>query len=385
MKAYRIETEITIDGVRHRKVRRLKSDLKGTDLKLWKSIEKAKLREEIKKEAALGFSAKEITFAAFSEVFLKESTASQRTKENYANYLTSILPHFGDMPLVEITEATCADFFAYLKSYVSDITGRPLSSQTIRFYKLLLSMIFNLAVEKNIINKNPVKAIKVSANNSLDFNNFYSPEEVQELVALTREHASLQLHLMVVLAIQHSLRPGELMGLKWSKLSRGLIFVDEALAWDSSGYFQKSTKTSDRRVETLSEYELGLLEKHRAAEIKKHGTAEISNFYVFTDKSGKHLKHHSFREALESFLKKHGLRKITPYGLRHTSATLLAMQNFPLVSISSKLGHKNQSTTAIYTHAVESLNSKMGDSLAEIITGGIAGGKSEKIKSNKEK
>ena len=104
MKSYRIETEITIDGVRHRKVRRLKSDLKGTDLKLWKSIEKAKLREEIKKEAALGFSAKEITFAAFSEVFLKESTASQRTKENYANYLTSILPHFG-----EIGRASCRE------------------------------------------------------------------------------------------------------------------------------------------------------------------------------------------------------------------------------------------------------------------------------------
>ncbi len=346
MKSYRIETEITIDGVRHRKVRRLKSDLKGTDLKLWKSIEKAKLREEIKKEAALGFSAKEITFAAFSEVFLKESTASQRTRENYANYLTSILPHFGDLPLVEITETTCADFFAYLRSYVSDITGRPLSSQTIYFYKLLLSMIFNLAMDKKLIEANPVRSIKAPKSDGLDFNNFYTPEEVQELVALTREHASLQLHLMVVLAIQHSLRPGELMGLKWSKLSRGLIFIDEALAWDSSGYFQKSTKTSDRRVETLSEYELGLLEKHRDAEIKKHGSSEISNFYVFTDQDGQHLKRNAFRYSLQSFLKKQGLRQITPYGLRHTSATLLAMQNFPLVSISSKLGHKSQSTTA---------------------------------------
>lgn len=385
MKSHRIETEITIDGVRHRKVRRLKSDLKGTDLKLWKSIEKAKLREEIKKEVALGFSAKEITFAAFSEVFLNESTASKRTKENYANYLALMLPRLGDYPLVDITESICADYFAYLKTYVSDSTGRPYSPSTVRFFKGLLNMVFNLAIEKKLISENPAKPIKTPGDRGLDFNNFYSPEEVQELVALTSEHAPLQLHLMVVLAIQHSLRPGELMGLKWSKLSRGLIFIDEALAWDSSGYFQKSTKTSDRRVEALSEYEMELLEKHRAAEIKKHGTSEISDFYVFTKKEGNHLRRDTFRYSLQNFLKKQGLRKITPYGLRHTSATLLAMQNFPLVSISSKLGHKNQSTTAIYTHAVESLNSKMGDSLAEIITGGISGGKSEKIKSNKVK
>ena len=67
---------------------------------------------------------------------------------------------------------------------------------------------------------------------------------------------------------------------------------------------------------------------------------------------------------------------MTPYGLRHTTATILALNNIPLINISNKLRHRNIRTTEIYTHAVDSVNDVMTDTLLDSIIGGEIGGES---------
>ena len=71
------------------------------------------------------------------------------------------------------------------------------------------------------------------------------------------------------------------------------------------------------------------------------------------DKSGSGLRltARSVQRIVEKYVKKARLPvKITPHGLRHSFATDLLSNGADLRAIQEMLGHKNISTTQIYTH-----------------------------------
>ncbi|MCL2485598.1 MAG: tyrosine-type recombinase/integrase, partial [Endomicrobia bacterium] len=81
------------------------------------------------------------------------------------------------------------------------------------------------------------------------------------------------------------------------------------------------------------------------------------NSPVFLSARGKRLEQRTARRVLHNWFIKAGIsKKVSPHTLRHTFATHILDRGCDLRSVQEMLGHKNLSTTQIYTHVtIESL------------------------------
>ena len=79
-----------------------------------------------------------------------------------------------------------------------------------------------------------------------------------------------------------------------------------------------------------------------------------------------------FRRVIQNYNIDHPanpLPLIPLHGLRHTAATILIGSGVDLSTVSGRLGHSCASTTLnIYSHAIEELDWKAADVLADVLT-----------------
>jgi len=90
---------------------------------------------------------------------------------------------------------------------------------------------------------------------------------------------------------------------------------------------------------------------------RKKGLDCSINSPLFLNKYGKRITQRGARKSLHGLFIKAGIvKKVSPHTLRHTFATHLLDNDCDIRSVQQMLGHKNLSTTQIYTHVtLESL------------------------------
>lgn len=283
----------------------------------------------------------------FLEYLQVERNCSKLTIRNYRHYLERFM-HFSaslSSPLSDPKQIT-ADVIRSYRLYLARFTdekGLSLMHITQNYHLIALRAFLRYLIRQDQPTLNPEKVQLGKA-------------ESRSLKFLDREHIDRLLNMpeistpqgmrdkaMLEVLFSTGLRVSEL-----TKLNRDSINLDRK----EFGVIGKGGRT---RVVFLSDSAVSWLDRY----LKERSDPFQPLFIRYAGKKseasktgeGLRLTPRSVQRIVEKYVKKARLPiKITPHGLRHSFATDLLSNGADLRAIQEMLGHKNISTTQIYTH-----------------------------------
>ncbi|MCL4200542.1 tyrosine-type recombinase/integrase [Patescibacteria group bacterium] len=294
----------------------------------------------------------------FLEYLEIERNVSQLTIRNYRHYLSRFV-HFLTRPTdpaspppsvktapVKITDITAERIRQY-RLYLSRFTdekGMSLKRVTQNYHLIALRSFLKYAAKRDIPTISPDKIdLPKAESRSIKFLEHNDVERLLNMPDMNTKEGTRDKAILEVL-FSTGLRVSELVS-----LNRDQINLDRR-------EFSVVGKGRRTRIVFLSERAADWLRRYLA-------TREDDMRPVFIRYSGKTPDEHdttgasirltarSVQRGVEKYVKKAKLMvKITPHGLRHSFATDLLGNGADLRAIQELLGHKNVSTTQIYTH-----------------------------------
>ncbi|KKU49491.1 hypothetical protein A2875_00990 [Candidatus Gottesmanbacteria bacterium RIFCSPHIGHO2_01_FULL_46_14] len=275
-----------------------------------------------------------IDFLEYLEI---ERNVSQLTIRNYKHYLERFLGFLGGQSPSpsEITVEKIREYRLFLSRYV-DPKGISLKRITQNYHLIALRSFLKFLIKRGIRVVAP-ETIELGKAESRSIK-FLEREQVERLLnqpETARDKAILET------LFSTGLRVSELV-----KLNRDQINLDRReFGVIGKGRRARVVFLSETAVEWIKKYMEKRDDTYKPLFIRYSGKNPTEN-----DES-RRLSARSVQRLVEKYVKKARLPiKITPHGLRHSFATDLLSGGADLRAIQELLGHKNVSTTQIYTH-----------------------------------
>lgn len=171
---------------------------------------------------------------------------------------------------------------------------------------------------------------------------FLTESEMQQLLNL--ENIKLRDRAMIEILYSCGLRIEELMNLN----IKDIDFISNIIIVSGKGRKERIVPAGMKCIEAVKNYLEERCNKGQPYNIESP---------VFLSKTNKRLNQRTARRVIHKLYIKAGiLKKASPHTLRHTFATHILDRGGDIRSVQEMLGHKNLSTTQIYTHVtIESL------------------------------
>lgn len=281
----------------------------------------------------------------FLEHLEVERNVSRLTIRNYSLYLRRFIDWFsaeGHSDLTELNLENLRSYRVYLARYIDD-QGRTLSKRTQSYYIIALRSWFKWLVKNDAQVLQPLK-IDLPKGESIHMK-YLTLDKVETLLNQPSISTVIGLRDKALLEVLFStgLRVSELVGLDREQVD---------LERKEFGVIGKGRRP---RVVFLSERAAAWLQRYLSTRKDRWSP-------VFIRYSGKmperlsdgeevRLTSRSVQRIVDAYcIKAHLPIKISPHGLRHSFATDLLANGAGLRDVQEMLGHKNISTTQIYTH-----------------------------------
>lgn len=215
-----------------------------------------------------------------------------------------------------------------IKEVINSIDREP----TKKTVKILLNMLFDYALENEIVDKNYARITKINA----DFNKVFNPhrslkdEEIQVIL----NHSYLNVARMILIQCFTGLRPGELMLLRLDNIHLEEMYFIGGL----------KTKAGINRTVPIHPFIYEFI-KDFYMEAKKYNSE-----YLILNDHHKHLTYKNYLLKFKDFCKNHDLHDLRPHDCRKyfvTQAKKVKMDEYALKRI---VGHEiNDITEKVYT------------------------------------
>ena len=342
------------------------------------ALKAATLFEEEMKTSQFDAANKRITFARYSVLWLKDYATpnlAPKTLDRYKKMLNDrILPLIGHVRLDKLGPLAITRMVNNLKDAPrADGKKGALSQKTIQHYYRLVSTMLKTATDWGIIKANPCSKVKTPHAPRPRVKVYNESEAAALLTAL--ETAPLKYRVLIWLEIASGLREGEIMGLEWGdvNLDTGTVSVVRTSQYLSTiGTYTKEPKTEESvRSLSIPANVVDLLKQYKSLQNEarlKLGSLWKGSDRLFTTWDGQPGHPYWPGNWLTRFLKDNNLPHCSFHSLRHLNATLAIKAGVPLKNISSRLGHKDITTTAnIYAEALKSVDIEAAEKLGAML------------------
>jgi integrase len=310
-----------------------------------------------------------LTLAEWMEIYLQERRETRRPatvavdQVHWRNHFLSIR----DVKLHDLDHLAIRSWLdALQRSFVT--RKRPLGQpHTVRLCYSILRSAFGAAVERDLIEANPMTRVKRPAVPRAE-PKYLEADDLKRLLAYlatTEDPRELAVQLMIRLG----LRRGEALGLSWGDvdLHTGRIAVALQLQRvpDPSDPGRRvlarvPLKTSaSRRSVRASGTLLERLRREHAAFLPRPEELVVQFF-------GRPVDPQNLTQWLSLKSKEIGIA-CSPHRLRHTAATLMLNETGSIATVSSFLGHTELRTTSVYARVLSSTSDDAAAALGEVV------------------
>ncbi len=283
-----------------------------------------------------------LTFIEHLEV---ERNVSHLTIRNYSHYIRRFNDWFlenGYKDLKELNQDVMRSYRVYLSRYEDEI-GRTLSKRTQSYYIIALRSLLKFMVKNDAPVLHPEKIDLPKAESK--HMQFLNLERIEMLLSqpLISKKGGLRDKAILEVLFSTGLRVSELVG-----LNRDQIDLDKReFGVIGKGRRPRVVFLSERAVYWLDKYLRSRDDNWDPIFIRYSGQKPE----LLADGQEMRLTSRSVQRLVDKYCRKAKLPiKISPHGIRHSFATDLLSNGASLRDVQEMLGHKNISTTQIYTH-----------------------------------
>lgn len=266
----------------------------------------------------------------FKDYLTVEKNYSAHTVRNYRVDLEEFFKFSPAEKIEDIDYLTVRKFLAHLRS-------RNLSKRSVARKISSLRTFFRFLQRDGYVKNNPASSVSTpKLDRKLPV--FLDEKTALRLVTAPDKNTLLGARDRAVLETLYSagIRVGELVGIDTSDVD----FISGVIKVLGKGRKERIAPLGEEAISAIREYT-----GQRSA--KKIGDKKA----LFLSKSGKRLTDRSVRRIVSKYIKDISAKeRISPHALRHSFATHLLNRGADLRSVQELLGHKNLSTTQIYTH-----------------------------------
>jgi len=277
-------------------------------------------------------------FRDAAQDYLNSFDAKHSTVKSYRDIIKRYwMPCFGNLPASAITTAMIKRELASMKKVKEPDV--PLTNKTKKNVLLPLRAVFDHCE----MNPNPAAAIKIRKSQPPVIDRYLPDERDRLLSALSKTRASEPDQVVAYFALMFmALRPGEVLGLKWSDWDGDNLRVERQIV---KRQMVDSTKTSHSRRVFIPMWVRPLLLKLETRFRRGH---------IFTQANGEH--HKDTRVFDRAWKRAHFVTLIhyrRPYDCRHTRAAELLSADLPAAACAKQMGHSVQMFHQVYSEWID--------------------------------
>ncbi|WP_302395686.1 tyrosine-type recombinase/integrase [Eggerthella sinensis] len=333
-----------------------------TEVPAWRSGKKAE-------EASSSMTVEQFA-DEFTTIREKQRKVEPRTIESDRECFARIKPYIGKKLLGAVTPHDIDEAYARMRSDGPDnLGGHAYSGTTLQKTHAFLSMLFDKAVDYEYVAKNPLDRVERPKRDTAEKISL-SPEQAQSVFKQVTDNPLEAKTVGMLLCLSCGLRISEMLALKWSDYSSGIISVNKSLVKNKQEF--KSTKNGEERSVPCPPPLIAVLDDWMVEQKSWYEEKELvwsRRAPIVQSRVGNHVLQRSYEKWFAAVKANFGLpANFTVHGFRHTFVTLLNRDcGVDPRTTRSLSGHKSEQAFAIYTHTDSEWQRKAACDLGAII------------------